>query len=720
MQPTPRSGSRLARKRSSDLLFFLARFGLPVAVVLLSGCVSRAAAEPCPNAISPETARRVFERMQALQVASGYRFDGIESKETLHVQWSLDGNPCPTISAGFGSCEPPSVPTLQLRVPDDFLSRCPGLGIVVDELSKAVHGEQPAAPLTQPANAAPSSRWPTIVVIVAVAAFTLTRYLQAPVTKSAFGWTGLLQIVFALLAANVLFLRDRTIVDAQLLAAWVVLAILLIERDRRPRASGAFKVAMCALFAFSLLVHWAFSYGGPGDANLNLHSLWSTDFDFWGQSPIALLGGVHMVTGELRDTHIVWCNLILSSLVPILMFQLVVALGLGRGAAMCAAFIVAAHPLLIVFSGVLERQPMYLFAACGSLLALIRFLERDSWARFVAVVLGTILAITCRPEGAHLVVLQLAVVLVLPATRRARGVAISTIVLLAALGLIYAQRHARTAPGGGSFAEMVNPAPFLWTILCDPDFTPLAWIATWIVGVLVSLRHRAGLIVVMSLLGFHILWQWTGVYEMFVGIERQVASARYETILLIPFTIGIALFFEKLAVTRRAAQVGGIVLIVLGTILTFGRTYDVLLRPFTIDYEYHFLKRHASTLPPQSVVQVMNSPEAEGFTGAIDVGKFVGSEVRFSNVTHPVSSCDDTSGAEPYVYIGSACAALVDMEGTKREQWIRDCGLIRNQITADAVEEIDVPARKFTWHEFANPTVRLGLYRIREASNCAS
>src|SRR6185369_2127631 len=100
------------------------------------------------------------------------------------------------------------------------------------------------------------------------------------------------------------------------------------------------KLLLVGLFSFSLVVHWALSHGGPGDAHLNLYALWSPDLDpHWGQGPIALLRGIQMLTGGLRDTHIVWSNLILSSLVPILLFGIVSELGLGRVAALSAAFI---------------------------------------------------------------------------------------------------------------------------------------------------------------------------------------------------------------------------------------------------------------------------------------------------------------------------------------------------------------------------------------------
>lgn len=163
-----------------------------------------------------------------------------------------------------------------------------------------------------------------------------------------------------------------------------------------------------------------------------------------------------------------------------------------------------------------------------------------------------------------------------------------------------------------------------------------------------------------------------------------------------------------------------ILIVIVSSILTFRRTYDVLLEPFTLDYEYHFLKRYALALPAQSVVWILNFPEDEGFSDAFRIGQFVGSEVQFNNWPS-ASHCDAPfgKGSHDYVYIGASCAAIVGTGATKHEQRMGDCALIRSQLAADAVEEIDVPARKFTWHEFAKPTVRLGLYRVRDAAICA-
>jgi hypothetical protein len=45
-------------------------------------------------------------------------------------------------------------------------------------------------------------------------------------------------------------------------------------------------------------------------------------------------------------------------------------------------------------------------------------------------------------------------------------------------------------------------------------------------------------------------------------------------------------------------------------------------------------------------------------------------------------------------------------------RWMQ-CAAIRERVD-DPVEDIDVPARKMSWHDFKNRTVRLGLYRLRD------
>jgi hypothetical protein len=51
-------------------------------------------------------------------------------------------------------------------------------------------------------------------------------------------------------------------------------------------------------------------------------------------------------------------------------------------------------------------------------------------------------------------------------------------------------------------------------------------------------------------------------------------------------------------------------------------------------------------------------------------------------------------------------------------RWIEQCSRIRARVVAGAVEERDVPAHKMAWHDFKEKSVRLGLYRLTDASIC--
>jgi hypothetical protein len=164
-----------------------------------------------------------------------------------------------------------------------------------------------------------------------------------------------------------------------------------------------------------------------------------------------------------------------------LLYAIVSQLGVGKAAALLAAGVTAAHPLAILWSGVLVRQPTYLFAVFGSTLALIGFLQRGKRRRFLAFVLGAVLATTSRPEGAHVVILYLAVLLVVPANRPARQAVALALALLTPLAFVYIRYVLEM---GGGQALTGHRLPVQWTILFSRDFTPLAWIVAWTLGLL--------------------------------------------------------------------------------------------------------------------------------------------------------------------------------------------------------------------------------------------
>ena len=541
-----------------------------------------------------------------------------------------------------------------------------------------------------------------------------------------------MQALTIALAAISLSVNVPLVVTVVFGVAWVAFAVLLVDRDLLEARTRTQMLSLLGLFVFSLLLHWALASGGPGDLRLNLGSIWSSAHEIrrgqasgidlhWGHAPIALFRLVGLVAGGVRDTHIFWGNLILSSLIPILLYAIVAKLGVDPIAALLAAIVAASHPLLLYLSGVLERQPTYLFAAAGSVLALIGYLQRGTWQRLTVFILGTVLATTSRPEGAHVILLHLAIVLLVPASRRARRVAGGALAIVTALFIVYA-RYALDRQGGKAFVGLF---PLSSTILFSPDFTPLAWIVACTVGLVLSARQRAAWVAAAAVIGLDLAWRWSGLYNLFVGHERQVASARYQTILLIPFAIALALAIQAALKMSTRWKLGLAAAFVAFTALTFGPPYETLLSGFTIDYEYRFLRKHALALQPDSRLYVMDAPIDDiGLIDANLVGTFVGSPGRFANWSQ--RQCDDLvrDGSPSYLYIGSSCAELRPAQkgpplAEAYARWMQDCRSISDRLSNDAVEEVDVPARKMSWHDFKDDTLRVGLYRLTDASICA-
>jgi len=295
--------------------------------------------------------------------------------------------------------------------------------------------------------------------------------------------------------------------------------------------------------------------------------------------------------------------------------------------------------------------------------------------------------------------------------------------LLIALTFAYAQRVLQFAVPVSTF--FADRAAILWTVLLSGDFTPSAWIVVWMLGIVVGARRRPAWFALLATVGIDLVWRWANVYPMFVGHDRQVASTRYEAILLVPFAIGIALCADVFAKRNPRVQAVVLAVFVLCTAATYGRPSETMLGPFTVDHEYRFLRKYASTLPPAARLYVFDSPVDDiGFIDAHLVGEVVGGAARFT--AWSARRCDELGpGASPaYLYIGSSCAELIDdpahrLPSPDYARWLDDCATMRARVGADPVEEIDVPARKMSWHAFKQPSVRLGLYRLNDPTLCA-
>lgn len=681
-----------------------------------------AVAGECASSISADTAQRVFDLMKTVPVGSGYTFEGVSTSndETL-VQWSLNGSACPPIKIVVEGCTPfLGQPTLRSAAPQDLAETCPELAGVAKQLASMLTAERPVVGRSR---SLPASAPPTVLAVVgAVAAIGVLIHRKLRAARRTIGW-GTLAWTGFLLAAVTVFLFDVTRAVTGILGImWIVFAVLLVDVERLRHESRAVRLSLVGLFGLSLMLNYALSSGGPGNLRLTLAGFLYPGLDLrWGPSPISLFRVIEFALGDVRDTHVLWCNLVLGSTLPLLFYAILADLGVSRRAALPAGVVVAAHPYLIFFSGVLERQMTCGFAMFGAFVGLLGFLRRGEPRQLIAFVLGVVLAATCRPEAAAILIPAIAMVLLIPAARKVRIAAAMAVAALLVLALEYVQLlSSRLDPGSPTRGF----APILWTILFDGDFTPLAWVVAWIAGLVVGRPQRAAAVALVSLLGIDMAWRWNGVYEMFVGHPRQVASVRYQMILLLPFAIGIALLIQSVAKERRwvAASVLGVMLACAA--LTFRRPWDTLLRPFTIDYEYAFLKKQALTLPPGSRLYIADAPIDDiGLIDAPLVGEFVGSSVSFAPWSARRCEAFMDDSAPTYLYIGSVCGPLRDVPGRPLRSdygvWLRDCAALRERASGDPVEVIDVPARRMAWHDFEDTTVRLAVYRLHDPSICA-
>ena len=116
-------------------------------------------------------------------------------------------------------------------------------------------------------------------------------------------------------------------------AAWIILAVLLGALLWR-MTRRAERIGLLALFAAACVVDAALDHPGPGDLRLNLGAIWSPiEVEMrWGPAPVALFRLADLGLGGSGDRHIRAMNLVLSSVVPILLYGFLARLGIGRAA----------------------------------------------------------------------------------------------------------------------------------------------------------------------------------------------------------------------------------------------------------------------------------------------------------------------------------------------------------------------------------------------------
>ncbi len=162
-----------------------------------------------------------------------------------------------------------------------------------------------------------------------------------------------------------------------------------------------------ALAMGSFLIRYFFASWGPGDLQMNLYLAFSdigqSDLKY-GAAPSAFLALLFHILPASFDT-VVFVNLVLGSLAPVLMVLMSRAWFGRRDVAWWAGVLLAVQPLLIRHAGVTNRQPFVLFTALVALATLAFFLSgrhRHRWIALLTSGLAVLLCVRTRPEAVFL------------------------------------------------------------------------------------------------------------------------------------------------------------------------------------------------------------------------------------------------------------------------------------------------------------------------------
>ncbi len=220
------------------------------------------------------------------------------------------------------------------------------------------------------------------------------------------------------------------------------------------------------------------------------------------------------------------------------------------------------------------------------------------------------------------------------------------------------------------------------------------------------------------MLGLTLAWTATPVGVQLVGFDLQVASLRYQTLLLVPLTLGLALAFEGIAVRwpewgRYGAGVLAAALALVALIPP-----SPALRPTIIDHEYRFLAGALPELPLGSRICVLlpSVPDL-GFNDATLVSDFVG-RPDLQWVYAKDGACPPADPATPtFYYRGSWCTPAEDHPAHRYDpvvyaSLLEDCRTLVKNAERTLHVEAAIPAVRWAWYDYLEDEARIGFYRL--------
>jgi hypothetical protein len=380
-------------------------------------------------------------------------------------------------------------------------------------------------------------------------------------------------------------------------------------------------IFLAFLFSAALGLRWSMATWGPGEIVWNQGGFFvPPEFcgGVHGSSPGGLIQLVSRFVGRDFETSIA-TQLVLGSLAPVLLVLLAKTIGLSPIAAAASGILIAAHPLMVRFSGEGNRQSYMLLLAIAALLPLAQY-HRYGLRRYLTLyAIAATLCFHTRPEGILLLPIASMMTMASLYDQRAGGKksgrrfreAVTAHAIVGAIWIPYFFVLIRSfwssyVPG----ITRVGFNDFLskQQIWLNPEYTATATIALLVIGSVIGLLRRERMVLwAMAALAV-IAWP----VRSLSAVDQNLAIARYHT-LTMPFAAILAgygldrltrvgkwlLSFWKWTVAWPALSA---TIALLAVAITTIDPMREITYPRTIDHEFQFLLRVLPQLPDDAEI----------------------------------------------------------------------------------------------------------------------
>jgi hypothetical protein len=521
---------------------------------------------------------------------------------------------------------------------------------------------------------------------------------------------------------------------------WLGLASLLILRlvTVVPRPTVVDSLPFLGLAAATFGLRLAFATWGPGDLRQPDDSFIGS----WAVPPtygatVASLGRLFAWLPVGRDRLLVLQSLLLSSCAVLPLWGAAKKLSNSRITAWLAAGTIATQPLLVRFSGEANRQGVVLFLGATALWALLRSSGPYSRLHAALGLVSVALLLGTRPEAFLYIGFLALLYLLVPIAEHgpSRWRRLGPILLMVAMVALQLLRLSAAdelgqgvqtleATAGGALNHGGFPYVPAVMVHLNMGFTPLLYIGLYALGWTIGFwRQRAWVI-------------WSGIALVLwafplAGVPRgvdggmQLASARYQTLSLIPFSLVMAYGAQRVALQLRhylPDRVTRWVLIGLG-VLALAATMPALLRVTqrtSLDNEYRFL-RESIVLLPQGA-EVFSAPLGDsGLSPPTYLPAAVG---RPDVVWRHWPDQWQPSARPQFLATQSACALLLmtpekratDRQGPE-DGGRHECTFAARYVAEFAPEPLAreaIELRPFVRADFSHGDLEIGIYPLEE------